>query len=322
MSISEPKTSDYTQLLDYLDSLGETSTTQKEETQGSLLEEHKKTPAPVLSEEEEVRKITKKVIEKSKKGEKREIPKSSGFDVKKFESLMRSKLVDDYKKLQSYERPFISVTEIVSCIRKAYYYRLKFSVDIKDLFKFPYVDLISEVGKTIHSYVQSVYDFTEIDKTIVSDKYNVKGRIDAFKENYLYEIKTVDEDKFPNSTIPEHYEQGLIYSYIMNTEYDYNIHTVTSVYVMRNNLRTIVSFDNPVDIERAKPLLERGLILRNCLLKNNTPDVLGSTMGQCSFCEFKKYCEKEPSDSSKPYDFSRFEKLIDNVNLEKSAFLL
>lgn len=336
MPISEPTTNDYTELLGFLNSLDDAESTQKKrgvvETPSEKykkdspqsVEGFKKDSSNVLVEEEEVRRETKKIIEKSKAKEIKKEPakKSSGFDVKKFESLIRAKLVDEYKKLQSYERPYISVSELVSCIRKTFYYRMKYSVEIKDLFKFPYIGIIQEVGNAIHSYIQTIYDFTEVNKTVLSEKYKVKGRIDAYKDGYLVEIKTIDEDKFSGDFIQEHFEQGLIYSYIMNTEYDYNIHTITIMYMMRNNLRKIESFDIPMDENKAKSLLERALVLRSSLVKNIVPDPLGSTMDQCSFCEFRKFCEKDPAGIPKPYDASHFEKQIDEYIVKKPTFLL
>src|SRR4030042_3525656 len=335
MPISEPTTNDYTELLRFLNSL-DIDTTQKKKgifeplpekykkSSPQPIEKFKKNSSQVLIEEEEVRKSTKEIIEKSKLKEERKssLKKSTGFDVKKFESLIRAKLVDGYKKLQSYERPYISVTELVSCIRKTFYYRMKYSIDVKDLFKFPYVDIIQEVGNAVHSYVQTVYDFTEVNKTILSEKYKVKGRIDAYKDGHLCEIKTIDEDKFPNTFISEHRDQGLIYAYIMNTEYDYNIHTITIIYVMRNNLRKIEPFDIPMDENGAKSLLDRAIILRSGLVKSIVPDPLGSTMDQCSFCEFRKFCEKDLSNTSKPYDASYFEKKIDEHVVKNPTFLL
>ena len=115
---------------------------------------------------------------------------SIGFDVEKFENMMRSRLIDDYKKLQSYERPYISVTELFYCLRKSYYNRLKYTTDLKKQFNFAYLDLINRVGNTIHDYVQEIYNFTETEKTVVTDKYRVKGRVDAIYDKFLYEFKT------------------------------------------------------------------------------------------------------------------------------------
>jgi len=67
---------------------------------------------------------------------------SKGFDIQKFEFLMRSKLIDEYKKIQSFDRPYISVTELCSCTRKSYYERKRYEVDINQMFRFPYLVLL------------------------------------------------------------------------------------------------------------------------------------------------------------------------------------
>ena len=65
--------------------------------------------------------------------------KSVGFDVIAFEKGMRQKLIEEYKKVQTYERPYISVTEICSCIRSNFYNRMKYKVDLKKKFRFSYL---------------------------------------------------------------------------------------------------------------------------------------------------------------------------------------
>ena len=97
---------------------------------------------------------------------------SNGFDVQKFETMMRTRLIDEHKKLQSYERPYISVTELCSCLRQAYYTRKRYSVNLNEKYQFSYLFMIQKVGNTIHEVLQELYDFTESEKTIVSEKYN------------------------------------------------------------------------------------------------------------------------------------------------------
>ena len=133
---------------------------------------------------------------------------TTGFNVEKFESLMRSKLIDSYKKLQSYERPYISVSELYNCMRKNYYYRQRYEIDVKDEFSFSYLYLIQKVGDVIHEVAQSLYDFSETEKTVVSEKYKVKGRVDAIKDEFIYEIKSIDEKKFKGKFFREHYGKG------------------------------------------------------------------------------------------------------------------
>lgn len=237
---------------------------------------------------------------------------SVGFDVDKFENMMRSRLIDNHKKLQSYERPYISVTELFYCIRKAYYNRLKYTTDLKNQFNFAYLDLINKVGETIHSYVQDIYNFTEVEKTIVSDKYKVKGRADAIYDTFLYEFKTLDEKKFNGIYIKEHYFQPIIYSYILNSEYNYNIKTITLVYFFRDNLkRKPYSIDLPIDDKIAVYFLDQAVVLQNCITSKEIPEPLNSTSEQCKFCPYISFCKKDISKMKKPFETSSTKKTFE-----------
>ena len=222
----------------------------------------------------------------------KQVNKSIGFDVKAFEQMMRQKLIEEYKKIQTYERPYISVSELTTCSRSVYYYRLKYKVDIKKKFKFAYLYLIQRVGNEIHKVVQELYNFNEIEKTIVSELYKVKGRVDGIRESYLYELKSIDEDKFKGKYVEEHYQQALVYAYILNTEYDYNIKKITIVYFMRN-LKKVVPFDLPLDDSLAKSLLERAHVLKPSIEKSEVPDPVGANDEQCHWCPFRTYCEAD-----------------------------
>jgi len=255
-----------------------------------------------------------------------QIYSSKAFDSEKYTSLMRSKLIDDYKTLQSYERPYIAVSELYSCLRKNYYYRLKYTVDPKDLFKYPKVYLMQKVGDAIHEALQSVYDFTEVNKSVVSEKYKVKGKIDAFKDGFVYEIKTLDENKFLGTYSKEHYYQGLIYAYILNTEYNYNINTVVVIYVFRDNLkRNPVAFDLSLDNDLAKSLLERALLLQDHIQRKEVINPIGATKDQCHYCEFKVFCSKDGGPVPKQYkqkDKKQEKKPQEKKQEKKTAFLL
>jgi len=245
---------------------------------------------------------------------------SKGFDVNKYENLLRVKLIEDHKKYQSYERPYISVLEIVaSCIRKVYYERAKYIVDVKKMFTFPYLYPIQKVGDSLHECITDIYDFREINKTVVSEKYKVKGKIDALTEPYVYEIKTLDSDKFTGKYINEHYYQGLVYAYILNLEYGYNMKNVTLIYQFRDKLKQKpIPFDLPMENELAKSLMERSLIIQSSLQTKEVPDCIGATKELCHYCVFRDdYCAKESSKVELP-----FEKKIEEVKKEKAVFLL
>lgn len=239
--------------------------------------------------------------------------KGTGFDVSKFEELMKTRLIDEHKRIQSYERPYISVSEITSCLRKAYYYRKKYHIDLNKSYNFPYLFLINRVGNSVHDVVQELYDFSETEKTVLSDDYGVKGRVDALRGNFLYELKTTDPGKIKNLTA--NYNQGLIYSYILNNEYDYKIKTITLVYIERN-LRNIIVYDYLVDNEKAKKLLENALLLKRSVNKTKVPEPVMADSEQCTFCPYKTYCKKDKSEMSKPFEQESSNK---NINYQSET---
>jgi len=243
---------------------------------------------------------------------------SKGFDIQKFEFLMRSKLIDEYKRVQSFDRPYISVGELCSCIRKCYYERKRYEVDVNQMFRFSYLVLLQEVGNFVHKFIQSIYGFTENEKTVISEKYKVKGRLDSIEDNFLVEFKTVDSSDFKNTYSIRDYHQSLIYTYILNTEYNYKINGITIVYILRS-FKKVVPFDLEVDEKLGRSFLERAPLLLSCIEKTEVPEPLGSVIEDCNFCLYKKFCEKDKSLTQKPYEsfvIVKKEKPIEVVNEE------
>lgn len=278
---------DYSKLLDYLK-------TQKEASEGYALKRRK----PSEVKKEQVAAATQKLLEDSQihsyvpKGFKKKVKNSKGFNVTKFEGMLRKKLIEDFKKMQSYERPYISVGELYNCMRQSYYSRSRYAIDLEQQFKFAWLYFFQRIGDELHAVVQDVYDFHETEKTIVSEVYKTKGRLDGIREGFLFEIKSVDPDKFEYEYQKEHYFQANIYAHILNSEYNYKIHTITLLYVFRN-LRTIVPFDLPVDDSLAISFLKRSPILKQALDRKIVPDPIGSNISHCQWCSYKKYCEKD-----------------------------
>ena len=267
---------------------------------------------------------TKKLLEESTIDEYIDIPSvqfkknlpSKGFNIKQFETLMRSKLIEEYKTRQSYERPYISCSELYNCMRQIYYSRMRYQINIADLFRFSYLYLIQKIGNHIHDIFQDLYNFTEVEKTVVSEKYKVKGRVDAIQGKNLYEIKSIDPPKFKGKYIREHYLQAIIYAFILITEYGYEIENITIIYVIRD-LKKIHVFDLDVDMKLAQSLLERAPVLQSALKANAVPDPIGATKEQCKYCLYKKYCEKDAYNKIIP-PYMRKEKKQD----KEAVFLL
>jgi len=303
---------DYSNLLDYLEN-------QRKTSEGYALK--RKNPSEV--KKEQVAEATRKLLEDSQihsyvpPGASKKFKKSKGFDVSKFQEMMRSKLIDDYKRMQTYERPYISVGELYSCMRKNYYSRSHYAIDLAEQFKFAWLYMFQRVGDELHAVVQDVYNFSEKEKTIVSEKFKTKGRLDGIREGFLYEIKSVDPDKFEYVVDRDHFLQANVYAHILNTEYNYKIHTVVILYVFRN-LRQIVPFDLPIDPPLAQSLLERAPILRNSIDKKIVPDPIGSNISHCQWCSYKKYCEKDKcNEILQPFNRKKKEKKVEVKKKEK-----
>lgn len=278
---------DYSKLLDYLE-------TQKKSSEGYALKRRK----PSEVKQEQVALATQKLLEDSQihsyvpPNLDKKVKKSKGFNVAKFESMMRSKLIDDYKKIQTYERPYISVGELYTCMRQNYYSRSRYAIDLEEQFRFAWLYMFQRVGDEIHAVVQDVYNFTEKEKTIVSEKFKTKGRLDGIRDGFLFEIKSVDPDKFDYKCQRDHFLQANIYAHILNTEYNYKIHTIVILYVFRN-LKQIVPFDLAIDPPLAESLLSRAPMLKNAIEKKIIPDPIGANISHCQWCSYKKYCEKD-----------------------------
>ncbi len=217
------------------------------------------------------------------------IHNSKGFDVYEFENLMRNELIKSYKNSLNYKRPYISVTELISCVRKIYYTRLNYDINIEKQYQFSYLYLINKVGNLLHETIQSLYPHTEVEKTIISKEFNVKGRIDGIRDNFLLEYKTIDDSKFQNKYVEDHYIQSLIYAYILNHEYDYKIDTITIVYINRN-LKKIIPFDLELDDKKALKYLNRSKIILSSIKNKIIPDKIGFNKEQCKYCQYVKLC--------------------------------
>jgi CRISPR/Cas system-associated exonuclease Cas4 (RecB family) len=285
---------EYDKLLNYLQS--QKINGKRVVAQNPLQHKESKVEAEKEDKRKEVLKKTNQLIDNLQSSsfvpEKHRMSKQKGFDLKYFESMMRTRLIDEHKKLNSYERPYISVSELYNCLRQNYYVRKRYPVNLNEMFRFSYLYLIQRVGDKVHEVVQEVYNFSEIEKPVVSEKYKVKGRLDGIRESCLFEIKTYDDEKIEKTYEKDHYFQANIYGYILNFEYSYNIDTVVIIYVKRN-LKKIFSYDLPIDNTLAKSYLERAPQLLKCLEKTEIPEPLGAKIQSCQYCLYKVFCEKD-----------------------------
>lgn len=222
------------------------------------------------------------------------ISNSKGFEVEKFKTAIRNHQIKKFLDKQELAKPYTSVTELLNCVRYNFYYRNKTSVDIKNNFKFIYLDLYADLGTALHEIIQTVYQFSEVKKAMFSDVYNVRGEADAISPPYLFEIKTVDENKFPGTYRKKDYYQANIYAHILNTEYNYKIKYVTLVYFFRDNLRRDpYAIDLDYNPDLAVSFLEKSNILLESLETKRAPNKMGEDPEQCHFCIYKDICKND-----------------------------
>lgn len=247
---------------------------------------------------------------------------SKFFNVNDFEELMRKKLIEKHISYQNYERPYISVSELYNCLRQNYFVRKKYQIDIRKQYNFSYLYFIQHVGNTIHDVIQELYNFDESEKTVLSEKFKVKGRVDSIKGSTVFEIKSIDSSKFKGKAIKEHIFQGMVYAYILNTEYNYNIKNITIIYVIRT-LKSIHPIDIDMDMKLGENLITRAPLLLDALNKNSIIDPIGATKEQCKWCSFRdKFCKNESYNQIKP-PFIKNKKLKEEVEIQpKVKFLL
>jgi hypothetical protein len=240
---------------------------------------------------------------------------TEGFNIRLFEEKLIKKLVEKHKKLQSYERPYISVTEVLNCLRSCYYYRKKYSLDLKKKFSYPYLYIRQKVGDAVHEAIQDIYSFDEVEKTVISEQFNVKGRLDALDDVYVIDFKP--SDKLKDVVDSKHYDQGNMYATILNTEYGYSTKKVVIVYYLLN-FKDVQVFVNDVDLKRGLGFLKRGKLLKEHIENSMMIDPIGATEKECGYCPYTKYCQKDGYKDVPPPKFKKKQKVKEIVEKPKS----
>ena len=158
----------------------------------------------------------------------------------------------------------------------------------------PNADHAIPSGKSLPSsaiYLQKIYDFDEVEKTIISEIYHVKGRVDAIKDVSLIEIKTIDDKQYEEAPGPkkEHYVQANIGAFLLNKELNYNLKNITLIYVFRS-LKRVETYNFLYNENVAKLYLERAKLIYQYIRTNTVPVLDKKDLDKCKFCEYKRYC--------------------------------
>jgi len=318
--MANQKNGKYEKLLKYLEQQGEII--EKEQTPKKIKKpkiESKPEKEKTEPSRDKIKKITKEMMKETEifsfvpDHVKKKYP-TEGFDVRLLEEQLIKKLIEKHKKIQSYERPYISVSEVLNCLRSCYYFRKKYSIDLKKKFNYPYLYIRQKVGDTVHEAIQDVYSFEEVEKTVISEKFHVKGRLDGLTDIYVIDFKP--SDGMRKEVDPKHYDQGNIYSTILNTEYGYSVEKVVIVYYF-HNFKDMQVFVDRVDLKRGIGFLNRGKLLKEHIENNILIDPIGATEKECRYCPYVKYCSKDGYKDTAPPKSKFKKKVVDEVLVKK-----
>lgn len=267
----------------------------REESVKQSIKPEKKKDKPIEDSRNRVKKLTKEMMKETEVFSfvpahvKKKYP-TEGFNVRLLEEQLIKKMVENHKRLQSYERPYVSVSEILNCLRACYYFRKKYSIDLNKKFNYPYLYIRRKVGDAVHEAIQEVYNFEEVEKTVISEKFHVKGRLDGLSDIYVIDFKPSAEMR--TEVDSKHYDQGNIYSTILNTEYGYSIEKIVIVYYILD-FKDMQVFVDRIDLKRGLGFLNRGKLLKEHLDNSTLIDPIGATEKECGYCPYIKYCEKD-----------------------------
>lgn len=248
------------------------------------------------------------------------VEKSNYFSVELFKANLRKRLIDEHLVYQNYERPYISISELYICLRFNYYNRKKYKVDLEKKYQFALLYLINQVGNTVHDVIQNNYNFDDVEKTVVSEKYKIKGRADAVKDQTLYEIKTIDV--YNGNLKNEFVYQAMIGAFLLNEVLNYNITNITIIQVTRD-LKNIYPVDLNYDSNIAIQFINRAPMLIEALKTNQIIDPIGATKDQCTWCPYKgKYCNQNLDKKQKVIKQDKKKDIKVKPTKVKSTFLL
>jgi hypothetical protein len=195
-------------------------------------------------------------------------------------------------------RPYIRPSEISDCELKIFFDRCNYPKDKNIEIKYPYAQMMADIGSILHLYIQILYPFDKTEIDFYDKDIKVKGKVDGVIGNTIIEIKTVSDLYWESQ---DHIDQALIYSFILNKN-DYNIDSFEIAKLHRNLKEYKVlhyDYNNPKIQGRLRFLLSKiKKVLDSIEMKD--PLFLERDYNKCVFCPFKEECKKLKNKENKP----------------------
>ena len=283
-------------------------------------------PQPTTSKKKIVKSETITSSQKANTTKKQSGRISTGnLDVELNSDVFLSLLKEEYKKNQkasmSYQKKWISPTDICNLCPRKVYYRFT-NADYELQLFYPYSEIITHVGNAVHEWVQSllakVYKDVQSEVKFEIPEKKLKGYIDlVYKTNedktIILEIKTIGDeihDKQFYGKIP-HWKQLATYYWVWTELLGKQCDSVQLMYLKRDFKPLKLpdgTRDLPFKIFTADPvklwetykndILWMYETILNAIEKKQVPDIPPSRLqiikrDECGFCPYQKICSKD-----------------------------
>ena len=206
----------------------------------------------------------------------------------------------------SYQKENLSVTDLVSCIRMVYFDFT--NAERKRNYIYPYEEIVTEIGNTIHSILQKRIPCIDKEEKIkITDKFAfpISFRMDIhLNDQTLIEIKSIDA--LPPKAKPEHIKQAVLYAYFLNRFRDYKINMVQLLYVSRGKV-DIAVFDIPITdqlLDRVDTTIKEYINdLKYHIDIKVAPPLTNKYVdkSKCYFCDYNHICQSVTNTKYKTY---------------------
>ena len=220
-------------------------------------------------------------------------PSTKSQIVENLESALKTKVINEFEEYRKYPRPYISISEILDCARKVFYTRKLYPINWNEQYVFCYLPFHGSVGQVIHKQLQDLLKLQDCEQSLIIKELSIKGKLDGRMGKDLYEIKTVDPEKYSkHEYIQSHYDQANIYCWLWNKLHpDDIVNHIVLVYACKDfkNVRTV---DLDPNFDLASKMVMKAPYIKKCLDENVLPPACNDKE-QCSFCYFKKQCKND-----------------------------
>lgn len=227
---------------------------------------------------------------------KRKIPEKLTQEL--VEEYLREYYFEEREKRDSYQKQNLSVTDLVSCVRKVYF-EFK-NTERRPTYIYPFGEIVTSYGDITHAILQKRIPSMHVEEKIkINDKFDfpISFRMDIhLNDKVLVEIKNVES--LPEKPKKEHAKQAILYAYFLNTYLGYDFDLVQLVYVARGKIKVKI-FDIQINdsiLKKVDNMVKSYIETLKYHMNMDVPPPLTDKYvdkSQCIFCDYNYICNSK-----------------------------